>query len=104
MHTALLADGIPDAVRFTRHQQRLARARVLSVLAFGTLAEAILLLMRARLARNKLRASLATHGDIDQALLHAISGGERFWLKLVIASALIASVFAAFALLLWLDL
>lgn len=103
LHTPRLADGIPEAVRSSRASERAARIRIIGMLAIAALIESVLLFVRARQARQELAQILASHADVDEALLHSISGGERFWIKLVIGSVLIAAIFGALAFLLWIQ-
>jgi len=98
IRTPLLADGIPAAVAAVRADERIARTRILALLAAAALVEAVLLFIRSRNAREELEAILSSHADIDEALLHTIAGGARFWLKLVIAAVLIAAMLGALAL------
>ncbi len=104
VRTPLLADGIPAVVAAVRADERIARMRILALLAAAALIEAVLLFIRSRMARQELEALLSSHADIDEALLHTIAGGARFWLKLVIAAVLIAALLGALALVVWIRL
>lgn len=103
MRTPLLADGVPAAVLRERSSSRSARLRIIFLLAAATLLESALLYLKARQSRDEVSAILASNADIDEAMLHAIEGGERFWLRLVVAAVLVATVFGALAFVLWMQ-
>lgn len=101
--TLLLADGMPAALAAARERLHAGRVRALLILALAAIIESALLWMRARQAKLELERLLASHDDIDEAVTRTLVGGSRFWVRLVVASLLVALAFAALAFVMWAD-
>ena len=95
--TLLLADGMPVALTSARERAHAGRVRGLAILALAAMIESALLWMRARQAKRELEALLASHDDIDEVVTRTLVGGSRFWVRLVIATLLVAVAFGTLA-------
>ncbi len=100
--TVKLADGMPRALEQARRRAHAGRLRAMILLALAALIESALLWTRARHARLELERLLASHADIDEAVSRALVGGSRFWVRMLVATLLVAVGFSALALVIWL--
>lgn len=101
--TALLADGMPRALAASRGRSHAGRLRALLILAAAAIFEAGLLGVRARHARKELEGVLSRHAEADEAVTRALLGGSRFWVRMLVAVALVAVAFSAMAFVTWMS-
>jgi len=101
IHTPLLYDGMPAALSRARAKAILARRVATLVLALAAFIESALLFVKARQAKRELDALLSSQEGLDDAIVNVITGGHRFWLRLVGASLIVAVALSALALVVW---
>lgn len=101
LQTPLLFDGMPAALARSRSRSILARRVSTLVLALAAFLESGLLLVRARRAKRELDEVLSSDADLDHALINVITGGHRFWLRLVGASLVVALALSTLAVMAW---
>jgi hypothetical protein len=100
--TPMLVDGMPTARAAATQRAHAGRLRALLILSVAALLEAGLIGLRARSARRELEHLIASQIDMDETVSRALMGGSRFWLKMLIATFLIAIAFGALAFVTWL--
>jgi hypothetical protein len=100
--TPMLIDGMPAARAAAKQRAHAGRLRALLILSVAALIEAGLIGLRARNARRELEHLIASQIDMDETVSRALMGGSRFWLKMLIATFLIAIAFGALAFVTWL--
>jgi len=100
--TPMLVDGMPTARAAAKQRAHAGRLRALLILSVAALLEAGLIGLRARSARRELEHLIASQIDMDETVSRALMGGSRFWLKMLIATFLIAIAFGALAFVTWL--
>ncbi|MBI5538160.1 MAG: hypothetical protein HY898_35890 [Deltaproteobacteria bacterium] len=101
IRTPLLVDGMPLAELAAKRQAMRTRVRAFSVLGIAALIEAALLWWRAIQERKDIEHTLAGQADLDDALKKSFSSGYAFWVRMMIAAALIALGFFSVALVTW---
>jgi hypothetical protein len=101
MHTPLLFDGMPAAIARARSRSIVSRRVSTIVLAFAAFIESVLLLLKTRHSKRELDALLSSQAGLDDAVVNLITGGHRFWLRLVGASLVVAVALSALALVTW---
>jgi hypothetical protein len=101
LSTPLLADGMPQALAASKDRAHMGRLRAMLILVAAALIESSLLWLRARQAKRELQELLTSHADADEALSRALLGGSQFWIRMLIASLLVALGFGALAFVTW---
>lgn len=99
--TPLLADGMPQALAASKDRAHAGRLRAMLILAAAALIESTLIWLRAHQSKRKLETSLAANPDIDPIVSRALLDGSRFWIRMLIASVLVALGFGALAFVTW---
>ncbi len=100
--TPMLVDGMPAARAAAKQRAHAGRLRALLILSIAALLEAALIGLRAHNAKRELEHLIASQIDMDETVSRALMGGSRFWLKMLIATFLIAIAFGALAFVTWL--
>jgi hypothetical protein len=101
LRTPLLVDGIPMAEQQMKRQSMRTRSRALTVLGLAAVLESALLWWRAKQEREEAEAAVAHQPDLGEALRSSLSSGAAFWMRMVIAMAIVAVGFFSVALVTW---
>jgi len=101
IRTPLLVDGMPLAEKAAKLQALRTRVRAFTVLGIAALIEVALLWWRAIQERVDIEHTLEGQPDIGDALRASFSSGYKFWVRMMIATAIIALGFFSVALVTW---
>lgn len=102
VRSVLLMDGMAVAESTAHMQIQRTKYRVLFVLGLAATLEAVLLSHRARQARRTLERLFARQAELDLVVIKSLAGGQGLWVKLTIASLVVALGFLAIAFVTWL--